>query len=1102
MLIVTQRREPMAILFEKLNWLPWRRASSFMVAAVAFLSLNDNVTASHTSTPLPTKWFMFNAEQAQKGQPVEFQGTVLCYDPAWGQLYVQDGSDTVYVSPTWFTNRFEIGDFVAIKGKTAWDETGCTLTNATATVVGKRLLPQSETLKLADLAKLYGQWVEVRGQVRVAEASRGRVTLVLKEGDQECLVYVLQTSSATQCKNLVDCWVRIQGINASRIESGRLAAATLFSPGMSQIKVISPCLIDRWPLPVTAIDTLLARPPGEWTNQPVHISGLLSSYKPGSSVMIADSNGVLRAEVIQMNPMPSSRVDAWGFLSKKTNQPFLADAYFEISAELPKKDMAIVQTKRNETNELAATNELVLTNISQIRSLSKEKANEHLPARIHGVLTCVDLDWRVVFLQDGHDAIFLDTGQSGLQPGQWVEVSGQTDGKGFAPQLIHCSAKILGTTNLPVGAKVDLQDVASGQLDSQWVEMEGVVRHVNKENGRISLTLVGPNGKFTAIVRDFNDSPPPTELIDSFISLRGACGSSVNGRGQISGITLQVPSRKEITVIDPSPSDPFAIAATPISSVSTFNSEKLPGRRIKVAGVVTLVAPDKTLFVQDDSGGMRVYGEQGGQVHVYDRIEAIGFPGFSEFSPHLDAAVIRKVGAGKLPEARKITAAQALQNGKYDGSIVELQGKLLQRLSASQPKLVLQDGPILFTAQIAQPGFHESIPTLSPGSQVSVRGVCAIQGGENNEPANFHILLADTGDIVLIKSAPWWTLRHSMMLVGGVFLGALLASVWVQSLRRQVRLQTEIISQNHEKLIQASRQAGMAEVATSVLHNVGNVLNSINVSANLVDERVKKSRVADVRRLANLLEEHNQDRIGFLTTDPKGQTVPDYICRLAKILDFEQIAMLEETLSLRKNVEHVKEIIAMQQNYAKKSGVFDSVEVAGLLEDTLRMDAGSLTRHGVKVVRDFVVLPSICTDKHKVLQILNNLLRNARHACDESGKSDKLVTLRLTSGDGKVQIAIIDNGAGIPPENLTRIFNHGFTTRKDGHGFGLLSGALAARELGGSLTVTSKGPGFGATFILELPCRPPEEHTTEILENRQNNNGRSHIKTGLVENLG
>jgi len=290
------------------------------------------------------------------------------------------------------------------------------------------------------------------------------------------------------------------------------------------------------------------------------------------------------------------------------------------------------------------------------------------------------------------------------------------------------------------------------------------------------------------------------------------------------------------------------------------------------------------------------------------------------------------------------------------------------------------------------------------------------------------------------------------------------------------------LERTHKELVRASRLAGMAEVATNVLHNVGNVLNSINVSATIVDERVRKSRVAHVRRLAELLQEHSEDRSAFLTTDPKGQRVPDFIGQLAEKLASEQAAILEETTSLRRNVEHVKEIIAVQQSYARVAGVFESIHVTDLLEDSLRMNADSLARHDIKVVRDFSVLPLICTDKHRVLQILINLVRNAKYACDESGRSDKQVILRASNGKGRVEIAIIDNGVGIPPENLTRIFNHGFTTRKDGHGFGLHSGALAAKELGGSLTAHSEGRGRGAVFTLELPCRPPAGHGTEIAQ--------------------
>ena len=287
----------------------------------------------------------------------------------------------------------------------------------------------------------------------------------------------------------------------------------------------------------------------------------------------------------------------------------------------------------------------------------------------------------------------------------------------------------------------------------------------------------------------------------------------------------------------------------------------------------------------------------------------------------------------------------------------------------------------------------------------------------------------------------------------------------------------------HKELVEASRLAGMAEVATNVLHNVGNVLNSINVSASLVDEQIRTSRVVDVGRLAKLLMEHTEDRVAFLTSDAKGQKIPDFIGQLAEKLGFEHAAMVLEISSLRRNVEHVKEIIAVQQSYARVAGVFETIQVTDLLEDALRMNAGSLARHEVKVVRDFKALPTICTDKHKVLQILINLVRNAKYACDESGRSDKQIMMQAANGEGWVRIAVIDNGVGIPPENLTRIFSHGFTTRKDGHGFGLHSGALVAKELGGSLFVQSDGHGLGAAFTLELPIQPPasrESTTTRV----------------------
>jgi len=280
----------------------------------------------------------------------------------------------------------------------------------------------------------------------------------------------------------------------------------------------------------------------------------------------------------------------------------------------------------------------------------------------------------------------------------------------------------------------------------------------------------------------------------------------------------------------------------------------------------------------------------------------------------------------------------------------------------------------------------------------------------------------------------------------------------------------------HKRLIETSRLAGMAEVATDVLHNVGNVLNSVNVSCSLAVDRVKASKAASLSKVSALLEE-NRGRLGeFLVNDPRGQRIPGYLAALAEHYTGEQSTLLQELEQLRENIEHIKQIVAMQQSYAKVAGVTETVSAGQLAEDALHINAAALARHTVQVRREFEETPPILTDKHRVLQILVNLIRNAKYALDDSGLPDRLMTLRIGGdGDGHVRIQVSDNGVGIPPENLTRIFGHGFTTRHNGHGFGLHSSALAVRELGGSIQAQSEGLGKGATFTLLLPHNPPAQ---------------------------
>jgi PAS domain S-box-containing protein len=276
------------------------------------------------------------------------------------------------------------------------------------------------------------------------------------------------------------------------------------------------------------------------------------------------------------------------------------------------------------------------------------------------------------------------------------------------------------------------------------------------------------------------------------------------------------------------------------------------------------------------------------------------------------------------------------------------------------------------------------------------------------------------------------------------------------------------------QLVKASRIAGMAEIATGVLHNVGNILNSVNVSATLIQEKVSMSRTANVGKVAELLHQ-NEGQLGtFFESDSKGRMLPGYLKNLAQTLCDDETAVLEEIRTLTTNIAHIKEIVQMQQSYAKVSGATESLCVSELLDEALKVESDGLERHEIAVVRDYGELPLILTERHRLMQIIVNLISNAKNAMVEADLPEKQLTISTDVSDGHVCIACSDTGMGIAAENLAKIFTHGFTTRKAGHGFGLHSSALAAKELGGTLTVDSSGVGKGATFTVRIPVGSSE----------------------------
>jgi signal transduction histidine kinase len=287
----------------------------------------------------------------------------------------------------------------------------------------------------------------------------------------------------------------------------------------------------------------------------------------------------------------------------------------------------------------------------------------------------------------------------------------------------------------------------------------------------------------------------------------------------------------------------------------------------------------------------------------------------------------------------------------------------------------------------------------------------------------------------------------------------------------EVTARTEELRAVQRELVDSSRRAGMAEIATGVLHNVGNVLNSVNVSTGLLTESIQHSKIGGVARAADLMRQNEATLDQFFTTDQRGRQLPKYLASLSEALGAEQQGMLSELESLTQSVNHIKAIVSTQQDYARSSNVNESVRVADVVADALRMSSASFERHGVEIdVRTPDDLPALSLDRQKMLAILINLIKNAKNAmCDEPVPVRRL-TIHAAIEDRALRLEVRDTGIGIARENLIRVFEHGFTTRPSGNGFGLHTSALSAQEMGGALTAESDGPGRGARFILRLPA--------------------------------
>ena len=925
------------------------------------------------------------------------------------------------------------------------------------------------------------QWSEVRGTVTfVGEQPKGCDLELASETARMRVTVADQSGGAPPF--LLNSQVRVRGIcEGTYTSGGQKVAGAMMVAGWDQIQ-LTHLAAERWTAsPLTTIGSLLTNSLLRTNAAIVRVRGKLREATPDQPLRVEDETGWMRVEGIEASPEAmGSPVEMLGKLNQRgTNMIFLAGFVQEMA-------------QGGDTN---AQKLPLLTTAKQIQYLSAAEASRKYPVRLRGVVTST-MAWHNSFtVQDATHGIWVDGigGARQLRLGEFVEVEGVTDPSQFAPIVISTRVVALGLGQMPEPIRPNRDQLLNGSLDGQYVEVQGVVTAV--EPGAVALLTLA--GKYRGLLPEM----PSTDFRsyeNALVRIKGCLYASWDAQTyQIKIGELRI-FNASINVDEPAPADLFAAPVKSVKDLLLFDAKASALKRVKVTGQIVHERAGE-YFMMNGTNGLRFFLQTPVPLQTGDFVEAVGFPLLGNASPVLNDAVARRTGKASLPEARRL-AADTLFNRDFDATVVQVESKLVGvRSVPSGQELELQTGTRTFVARLdTAKSLERPIPV---GSRLQLTGVYAGRGGDKSvgrDIDSFELLLNSPADVKVLERPSWWTIGHTLVVVGTLVAVLLLALAWIMGLRRQVNLKTRQLRDEieehkrteiqlineiearkqmekevehvHRQLLDTSRRAGMAEIATNVLHNVGNVLNSVNVSTNLLVGSVKKSRVSNFPRVVAMLQEHAHDLGAFITSDAKGKLVPDYLAKLSENLLAEQEATVGELNSLRQNVEHINEIVAMQQNYAKVGGVKEIINVVNLVEDSLRINEGALSRHHVEVVREFGNVPPMNVEKHKILQILVNLVSNAKHACQQTERADKRLTVRVANGDGRIKISVIDNGVGISPENLTRIFNHGFTTRKDGHGFGLHSGALAAKEMGGSLNVHSDGPGQGAAFTLELPC--------------------------------
>ncbi len=958
----------------------------------------------------------------RQGVDYAFEGDVTYYDPVWGHFFLQDSRTGTY---------FELGEGPPdIRENRRIRISGFLGTGRNLTATGSRVavlgsaapaplpLPAEGWIEQPD--QFDNRLVELEAFVdRQVLTDPRHLHLFLVAGGRPFFGWVLLPPGEPE-PDFAQQTVRLQGVfTIMRSVSGHPAAIEIKIQSPGQVHPLH--RLERDPAfarPVSTINALRERP----RNGLVRIVGTVRGQQPGTSLTLRDDTGQIEVRGAQTTPFRiGDTVEAIGY-------PDIVGTEWKLRA-------ALYRPFHLEAPPAPATSEPGLSTIrvvSRVLELGTDEAARRYPVELSGVVTWSRPDVPFLFLHDSSGGIRIQRTEGQIrfvEPGRHIVVRGTTALGPFAPVVIAESVRKIGDLPLPPADSVSLEHALTGACEAQWVELRGYVREIQREDDWHVLVLTTPAGDFSALLPASEELPV---LAGAVVRARGICTADTDRQRRLRAVRLWLRAPEDIQIEEMPPHDLFALPSQSLAELGRFGAPQISDHRVRLSGTVLAQLKGRWIQIQDADATLRILTRETAPVAPGQRVDAVGFLNRRGNRMVLREAVYRVAGEGTLPAPVPFSGTSA-DAPDHDGRLVVTEGELLNTTRVGDETRLNLLVPAGICSVFADSPIAVDLP---PQSRLAVVGLLDASYDEQGQPAGYRIRARHAADVTVLQRPSWFTPRRLLGIVATLGLGAGLALLWVGVLRRRVQRQTDQIRGQMQRearleaeLQRATRLESLGLLAGGIAHDFNNLLTVIigNLSMASLDPG---------------LDDESRDHV-----------------RAASRATLRARDLTQQLLTFAKGGSPVRSALSLPD---------------------LVQEVAEFVLRGTGVDCEFSFSTKLWpahVDKGQISQVVQNLVLNAVQAMPGGGHIRiDLANEEVAPGESRLlapgrylRMTIADDGTGIPPEVLPRIFDPYFTTKKTGSGIGLATVYSIVRKHGGHITVEST-VGVGTTFQLRLPA--------------------------------